>query len=423
MSQFKEERSSSTNRLIGADGLRALACLVVMFHHLSQTIQVPRQTAAVQELQSFLLLGNVGVSIFFVLSGYLLSYPFWKQYMHGGEFPSIKQYALRRAARIMPGYYVAFVVAMILVLALNIDAEHFWLRSLAGLTFTSGFHYITFFPSEIDGPLWSISFEVFSYLLMPLFMYGLFRLFRNKRSFPAAMLYWAGVLVVIIAANQAVHAAFTPDEELRGWQYGLIGGAKFWIPNYNPVGFFGHFAIGILASGLVCRLQKSERAAKKLRAAGLFDLLAAGSLLAAAVFLWAMRHEPEFGWSLQNQPFFFPFFTVLIGLFLMAAPLSRWVGGLVDNPFFRYTAKVSFGLYIWHHMIMKLANLYWLKDFQVGGVVRMDRWALLSAGVIVVSYGIASLSYFFIEKPILDRSHHDRSGPGSLRKNKVRKVA
>lgn len=408
---FKEQ----PNHLIGADGLRALACLAVIFHHLAQAMVVQRQTAAVQELQSFLILGNVGVSIFFVLSGYLLAYPFWRQYLNHGEYPSMKQYVVRRAARIMPGYYVAFVVCMLLVLALNIPSQDFWIRSLTGLTFTSGFHYITFFPSEINGPFWSISFEVFSYILMPLFMFGLFRLFSNKRSFKAAILYWVGVVLVIIAANQWIHYAFTPDENLRGWQYGLIGGAKFWMPNYNPVGLFGHFSIGILASGLVCRIRMAERT-ERLRASGLFDLLSAVSLVASAVFLWLVRHQPEFSLSIQNQPFFFPFFTILIGCFLITVPFSRWIGRGVDNPFFRYTAKVSFGLYIWHNLIITLAGMYWIKDFHFGGIVPLGRWAWISLGVIVVSYGIATLSYYFIEKPILDRSHQ-YTGPGKRQKS------
>lgn len=418
---MKQTLKEQPNHLAGADGLRALACLGVIFHHLAQTMAVSQQKPPVQEWQSFLILGNVGVSIFFVLSGFLLAYPFWKRYLHEGEYPSIKQYVVRRAARIIPGYYFAFILCMILVLTLNIDSPHFWLRSLTGLTFTSGFHYTTFFPSEINGPFWSISFEVFSYILMPLFMYGLFKLFSKKRSFPAAMLYWVCVLLVIVVVNQLIHRFLTPGEELRGWQYGLIGGAKFWMPNYNPIGLFGHFSIGIIASGLVCRFQKAERTAK-LRASGLFDALSAVSLIAAALFLWLARHKPEFSLSIQQQPFFFPFFTILIGCFLMTVPFSRWIGKGMDNPFFRYTAKVSFGLYIWHNLLMTLAVKYWIEDFHFGGIVDLGRWIWLSLGVLAVSYAIASLSYFLLEKPILDRSHRYK-GSQRAPKNGAKKAA
>lgn len=410
------------NHLNGADGLRALACLGVIFHHLSQTLQVQQQTDAIQEMHSFMMMGSIGVSIFFVLSGYLLSYPFWRQYLQGGEFPSIRQYALRRAARIMPGYYIALAVGVIWVLASNIPVEHFWLRTLTGFTFTSGFHYITFFPSEMDGPLWSIGFEVFSYILMPLFMYGLFRWFRKKRSFPAALMYWAGVLLLIFAANVLIHRFFTPDDIMRSWNYGNIGGAKYWMPNYNPVGFFGHFAIGILASGVLVRLQQGKRT-EAMRAKGLFDALSAASLLGAGLFIWLARHAPEFSLSFQNQPYFFPLLTVFFGGFLLFAPFSRWIGRGLDNPFFRYTAKVSFGLYIWHAMIITLVRMYWIKDFHFAGITTLNRWALISLGVIAASYAVASLSYFLIEKPILDLSKRYRPGSSGQKKTTRKKAA
>lgn len=401
MSKSLNEHDS---QVIGADGLRAIACFAVITHHLTQNLAMSEQAVWVQKLQSFLLMGNVGVSIFFVLSGFLLALPFWRQYLHGREFPSVKQYVLRRAARIVPGYYVSFIICMILVLILGIPSSEFWIRSIAGLTFTAGFHYVTFFPSDLNGPLWSISFEVFSYILMPIFMFGLFRLFKKKRSFTVAMLYWFGVVAVILVCNYFIHQWFTPNQDGRGWEFGKIGGAKFWTPNYNVVGFFGQFAIGIIASGFVTKLKMSSSRRDRLSRMGLFDLLSLGSLLTAIVFIWQIRNVPEFDWSIQSQPFFFPYFTALVGLFLVAAPYSRWVGKIIDNRLFRFTAKVSFGLYIWHNVIIELVGMYWLKDFKYMAVVQLSRWAWISLGVVLVSYVIATLSYYFIEKPVLDWS-------------------
>src|SRR5208283_6113052 len=99
------------NELSGADGVRAIACLMVIFHHCAQRLSLWDQAAWAQGLQKFFMNGNSGVSFFFVLSGYLLSFPFWKRYLEGGEFPGMKQYAVRRAARIMPGYYTALIVS------------------------------------------------------------------------------------------------------------------------------------------------------------------------------------------------------------------------------------------------------------------------------------------------------------------------
>ncbi|MBA9084570.1 peptidoglycan/LPS O-acetylase OafA/YrhL [Fontibacillus solani] len=160
----------------------------------------------------------------------------------------------------------------------------------------------------------------------------------------------------------------------------------------------------------------------KLQKTGLFDLLSAGSLIFSGLFIWIARHLPEFSWSIQHQPFYFPFFTLIIGCFLTAVPFSRWIGKGVDNPFFRYTANVSFGLYIWHNLIITLLSMYWIEDFHYMGVAQLDRWIWISLGVLAVSYSIASLSYFVLEKPILDRSHHWRGSRRYL-KNRENKSA
>ena len=65
------------NRLSGADCLRALACLAVLMHHLAFRMDVDSVPEALQPLIRWLAMGSFGVSVFFVLSGFLLARPFW----------------------------------------------------------------------------------------------------------------------------------------------------------------------------------------------------------------------------------------------------------------------------------------------------------------------------------------------------------
>ncbi len=391
--------------LSGADGIRALACLAVMLHHISQRLAAQAQPTVIREINSFLLLGNTGVSIFFVLSGFLLSYPFWKQFFYNALFPDIKQYALRRAARIMPGYYVSFVVCSLIVLIFGIPSQAFWIRALSGLTFTAGFNYVTFFPNEINGPFWSISFEVFCYLLMPLFMYVMFRLIKGKRTFSKSFIYWMAVAVFIAFLNSLIHIFFTPDDFQRGWQFGMLGGAKYWMPNYNPIGFFGHFTVGIMASGVTARLFKSQAAKENFKKKGGFDFICYAALSCSFILLWLMRHAPEFTLGFQSQPYYFPLYALFIGAVLAAAPHSNTIGRILDNRFFRFTAKISFGLYIWHYLVIYIIGSMLVENYQVNGMMDLLQWALISLTVFVVSYVIAALSYKFVEKPMLDRVH------------------
>lgn len=383
----------------GADGIRAIACLAVIFHHFAQRLDMNAQTEAVRNVQAFLLAGNTGVSIFFVLSGFLLAFPFWKHYIEGAQYPAIRQYMFRRAARIVPAYYLVFIVSMILVVILNIPSGYFLLRSITGLTFTSAFHYITFFPSDINGPFWSISFEVFCYVLMPLFMLAMFRLLKG-RSIKIGLVYWIGVVILILVMNQFIHIYLTPGPEYRGWQYGNIGGAKFWMPHYNPIGMFAHFAIGILASGVAAKLNHSYEKLEKIKRAGIFDLIGGVSLILAIVFIWFVRSEPEFSVSLQQQPFFYPYFAILIAIPLAIGTHTLLLKKVLDNALFKFIAKISFGLYLWHYLFISLVAM-WETDYHYFGIASIAYWAIISGAILLVSIIISTLSYYIVEEPVI----------------------
>lgn len=391
----------SGERLIGADGLRAIACLSVIIHHLSKQLIANNQQTIIQELQKFGIMGNTGVSIFFILSGFLLSYPFWKNYLNNSNYPSLKAYSLRRAARIIPGYYIAIAVSAYIVIANNVPVQYFWMRVIAGVTFTSCFNYKNFFPSEINGPLWSISFEVFCYFLMPIFMYGLFRIYGKKRTFIKAFSYWIGALAIIIVLNRFVHLLFTPDNIERGWQYGIVGGAKYWMPNYNPIALFGHFYFGIMAAGITNALYKNSNKIEKYKQLYIFDIIGIMALAVAAIFLWVMKDKPEFSFSIQNQPYFYPFYQILIAGALAILPHTKFVGGIVDNIFFRYTAKVSFGLYLWHYIYITIVKSVFMNTNGMP-ITSLEKWGTMSAMVLLMSYITATISYKFIEMPVVN---------------------
>lgn len=392
-----------STRLTGADGVRAIACLSVILHHLSQRLAMPVQKPWIQEMQSVLLLGNSGVSLFFVLSGFLLSFPFWMAYLENEAYPSIRTYVLRRAARIMPGFYVSFLVCLLLVWRLDIPTEYMWQRIITGFTFTAGFHYTTLFPSDLNGPLWSVSFEVFCYMLMPLFMALLFK-FSKRRSFGKAILFWLVALGVVLVVNSLVHQWFTPSEKDRGWSFGQIGGAKYWMPNYNPIGFFGHFTIGIMAAGITTAIMQRGTAIDRLRKLGLFDAVGAIALGLAGLLLWRMRHSEEFDFSFQRQPYYFPAYAILFGVVLLSAPFSVIVGRWLENRFFQFTAKISFGLYIWHYLFITLIEKYGIKDYYYFGIEDVWRWLGISVSVVAISYAAATLSYYLVEQPFINWS-------------------
>lgn len=399
------------NKIKGADGLRAFACLLVMASHFISRIDPSILPPWGQALQAFLLQGGAGVTVFFVLSGFLLALPFWLSWFRGEDLPSLKIYAMRRFGRIAPGFWLNLALTFIIAWFLVPDAPSITSRYHAGLSFTSSLSWLSFFPVEINGPLWSIGFEVFSYLLLPLGMILLFSLLgktapgdKPPRKALPAMIFWILILLAVLYANGVFNDLARPDDVMRGWEYGLSGGGKFWWPNYNPLGFFAQYLIGVLAAGLYLWLEQDPRRDKIFRTFLVWDLLA---LLGLASFLGLMvqgTSQPEFSNSFQRQPYQFPFMTLSAALMLLALARSRFAVILADNPPARYLAKISFGLYIWHYLIMETYRLMGNPDFDWMRGSSLELWGFRTAGLATLALVFASLSWYFLEKPILQKA-------------------
>jgi len=397
------------SRIAGADGMRALAALGVMFSHIFQRLAMD-QEGWLLTFQGIMMNGAYGVIIFFILSGMLLSLPFWRAYLDGAPRPSLRHYVRRRAARIVPGFYASLLVSFAVSFLLFDEVRSPVLRLVSGLTFTSGFHWLTFFPAESNGPLWSISLEVVSYVLMPVAMLGMYALGRRRsradavadsagrRGFRFGVGYWVVLWVVVLVVNQILITHITVSNEGKGWQFGNVGGAKEWVPFYSPWSFFAHFAVGVMVAGVIVWWQR--RGGRRLWR---FDLIAAAGLLGIAALVWITRFpvEPNFRDSFQHLPFLFPWLTLAAGVALVGLAYSRLLGRLMDNRFFRYTAQVSFGIYIWHYLILHLMSYLTHGEFEYGGVDNPVRFAWIAGATVVLAYTVATLSWTWIERPVL----------------------
>lgn len=275
------------------------------------------------------------------------------------------------------------------------------LRFLTGLTFTNAFTWQTLFPAEFNGPLWSVGFEVICYSLLPLAMIGLFSI-SKKRTPSIALFYWVGVLSVVLIVNNFIQQFGQTDTFQKSWDFGLTGGAKAWWPNYNPVGFFGQYIFGVLAAAVTLIIGKGL---KKKSSSLIFDGIAVMTTTFLIVLLWETRHQSPFAMSFQAQPYYFPFFPLGIGVLLCTLPYSKLMGNIFDNRFFKFTALLSFGLYIWHNVILEFIKLFWIPQYCHGGIKNLLLWLSISTVALIIAYCIAGLSWKFIEKPILAWAH------------------
>lgn len=384
------------NRLHGADFVRAAACVTVLFHHLAQRMSWNDHLGAIEWFRVFAQIGTFGVAMFFVLSGFLLARPFWQALDRGGAPPSLRTYALRRAARILPGFWLALLVTFVLSITVfgAVPDGQLVLRLLAGMFVVADWHWVTLFPVEVNGPLWSISFEVTSYVLLPLGFAALFLVARWTGKGWQSRLLWLGVIGLALVAHLLFTQYYRVDIRERGWDYGLIGGAKIWMPRFNPFAFFAMFAIGALAAGVQVRWAQYRK--------GLFDAIAAVALLWSLYLMRLQIAAPTAdGWGWLGVPYGFPWFVLAVGAFLAAAPSSVRLGRVLDNRVTRYVARISFGIYIWHYPVLELVRVYWDPLIDHGKAADPTRFVITCSIITVITVAVAHLSYYLVEAPVI----------------------
>ena len=378
-------------RISGADGLRALACLLVVWHHTTQRFNPEKSAAWIQGIHFFGMRAEVGVSLFFVLSGCLLSLPFWNSFVSGDRFPSLKFYAINRAARIIPAYWFNLLLCTLVALwvfDLNIN----WWRLISGLLFINSYHYSSFFPAELNGPLWSIGLEVSCYVLLPAVLFLIIKI--SKRS-SVAIAGIIGCIVILQILNPWVINNFMTSNKLKGWQYGLTGGAKQWLPYWNIGSFFTQFLCGSLAA-LIIIVLRARGTLKSLT----FDISAV-LFATAAIWLVAIGVEPGAPNSFTKQPYLAPFFAILMAGVIVSASLSTQVYKLLDNKLFQWIAKISFSIYLWHMFLIVIIERKFFSKYLYYGLTDLSEWVMISSIVLIGSIILAATSWRFLESPIL----------------------
>jgi peptidoglycan/LPS O-acetylase OafA/YrhL len=354
--------------------------------------------------------GNAGVVAFFVLSGFLLSLPFWRAFREHRPRPDLRVYALRRLARIVPGFVFCVLLLAVITGQFHTPAGRYQVGTC--LTFCNWLFPATYMP-EFDGPLWSISVEMTFYALLVLLVLGMFRCRRvgQVRGLLAAVLtvIIAGQVGLMAAAPRIEHAVANP----------ALFAVDLWTVPGNPVYLFAHFLMGFLAADIYLALGERRSTAPPPAGPGpylnRYDLLAAGLMILPLIIFdgRAIRHVPflwrfwPLPWELPFLKYNWPMLPLIFALILVSLAMSRRLGDWLDCRFLRVTATLSFGIYIWHVPLLTLLAHHWpvALDGHLGSGV-----AFSGIGI-GLSYLVAFLSYRLIEWPVLRRAHQYQLRP------------
>jgi peptidoglycan/LPS O-acetylase OafA/YrhL len=241
------ESVSAPERVASLTGIRAVAALLVMGTHAAYT--TGKYTHGYIGL--FYSRMEIGVPIFFVLSGFLLFSPWVKAAASGGPAPSVRRYAWHRVRRIMPAYVVTVLIAFAVYhfRTAGPNPGHTWMGLLRNLTLTQAYtdNYLYSYLHQGLTQMWSLAVEVAFYVALPLFVYLLLVMLCRRQWRPARLLTGLAFLAALTPIWLIiVHTTdFLPD------------GAKLWLPTYLAW-FIGGMMLAVLqpmgvrAYALVC---------------------------------------------------------------------------------------------------------------------------------------------------------------------------
>ena len=354
-------RRARLRQVPGLDGLRGLAVLAVVIYHFFGDI-LPG--------------GYLGVDIFFVLSGFLITSLLVREFNATGRI-SLKDFWLRRFRRILPAALVVLSICTAIVALIGGDlAVGIRQQFLGTFFFVNNWTQIAtsqtyFAPNEVQvfAHYWSLAVEEQFYLIWPLLMFGIFAISRRKpKRLPIAV-----SLILAIASAVAMALIFTPGEDPTRVYYGTDTHA------------FG-LLIGAMLSLLLTSTDKdidadSWPAANKGTLAGAVGALALVAYLAQLVWMGADRE-----------------FTYRGGLVLTSVLGAAMIWGVVRETgpltwifrtrVMRWLGQRSFSLYLWHWPVVMIVHA--LSD--------APSW-LLGLLCLPLSCLLAEVTYQFVENP------------------------
>jgi peptidoglycan/LPS O-acetylase OafA/YrhL len=355
-------------RLPGLDGLRGIAVLAVIIYHADVSLLVG---------------GFLGVDVFFVLSGFLITSLLIDELTKTNTVDRARFY-MRRIRRLMPALFLVLFFSVLVSGLFVLDAAYHVRRDLPwAMTFVLNWSYLFFEQSyfvNISRPpllqhLWSLSVEEQFYVIWPIMLIGLYKVKIGNLS-PRTKIFIASSALAIASTAWMVHLSVANG---------------FPIPNDPSRVYFGTdtHAMGLLVGCAAAALWRSERLNERLtpdRAAAMNSI----GILSIAGLAYFFLFVSELNEFLYRGGFLVLSILTAILVVIAAHPGLKF-GQRVGNPVLKWFGDRSYGIYLWHWPIFILMRSG--IDIQ---------WAEPIAFVVKVSIVlvIADLSYRYVEMPI-----------------------
>jgi len=355
----KFRRVSSQRYMPEIDGLRFLAIIPVILLHFrtaflryNDSYDYESLSGVSKIIDKFILTGDVGVPVFFAISGFILSLPFANHYINNGKKVNVKRYFLRRLTRLEPPYIITLILFFIIHLTLHTNPLNELISSFfASLVYSHNWIFGTW--SIINPVAWSLEIEVQFYILVPM----LTILFAVKNRTLRSLL-----LILLLMSFPLLNYLLN-------------------IHTLSLIGFGQYFLVGIIAADIYLT-HKSLKIGKNV-----LDIAGALSLILIFVFKYYKLYL---------------FIPIVIFIVFMAAIYGNRFNRIFSNRLVSVIGGMCYITYLIHYSLftgimmifpeISLGFGYW-PDFILYGIV-----------IIPVVIVISALAFLVIEKPFMDHN-------------------
>ncbi|GHO73100.1 hypothetical protein KSD_08710 [Ktedonobacter sp. SOSP1-85] len=423
------------NAIPALDGFRAIACLLVVVFHLNFLARESGIWHPIHDLGTAFgivaLGGDSGVLLFFVLSGFLLFLPYAKALLFEQKLPSARSFYLRRVFRILPAYYVALILLVLLREQTYLQPNN-WGQLGLFFTFLMDLH-ITY--QKLNGPFWTLAVEFQFYAWLPVLAWMMSLVVQRgtvRRRLISlfgcllAMIIWGlgtrywGNKIVTQSPLDYLQMPRTIIDVLRPIIFGSSGK------------YFEAFGTGMLMCMLYIYIQSLpinsfiHKIARRL--SPFFFILGLSVLSVMAVWHFYMWY---FNYALHPLDPFRQFLVDNWGewqAFCYSVGFSLCIFGilyapaLLKRPFewgpLRWIGLISYGMYIWHLPLQVFFIQMILPPLKGEGMLhRITDYGIFCIWNVLIVVGVSLASYLVIEKPFIkigERLRRKRNDPQML---------
>ena len=387
---------AEVGNIAAIEGMRGVAVAwIVVFHWfvvrgLESGDPWNESIAASRALTVIVSNGYLAVDLFFLITGFLLTLPWWRHAAEGRPAPSAREFYRRRIHRIVPAYYVqlVFLFAVALPLLRGFD---YWRRDIEFLAYNVAahvtfLHYTTPLSSasySTNGALWTLSLEAQYYALLPILAPLFVRApWRAAAALTVVAIAWHWLawhdLAPLVAIETRLGGPWNPAEAT----------IRHLLVTQLP-GYLAHFAAGILIGRAWLHWRGNPPGA---RARGLW---LAAAIAALAVLYWI--HDAgnawlgEWGWLPTLAALAF----LMLALAARGLPVSQ---PLLGNAPLAFLGRISYSVYLYHLPLL----LLWIRYSPIEGWLAAPVYSALLLA-------IGWLSYRFVERPFMRPSRASAS--------------